>query len=93
MLQLVVVYPLHFLWANMLMISVVRCPFPDILSRGSVSCVRISQAGFVTHPGDLEDGVSALAEEGGGELDPAPPSVDVRLQVQFLRATEYLLPR
>ena len=50
----------------------------------------ISQAGLLTHPGDLEDGVSALAE--GGELDPAP-SVDVLLQVQFLMATEYLLPQ
>ena len=49
--------------------------------------------GRLTHPaGDLEDGVSALAEEGGGELDPAP-SADVRLQVQFLMATEYLLPQ
>ena len=54
---------------------------------------RISQAGFVTHPGDLEDGVSALAEGGEGELDPAAPSVDVLLQVQFLMATEYLLPQ
>ena len=54
--------------------------------------MRISQAGLLTHPGDLEDGVSALAEEGGGELDPAPSVDDVRLQVQFLMATEYLLP-
>ena len=66
------------------MIPVVRCPFPDILSG--------KFPGRLTHPaGDLEDGVSALAEEGGGELDPAP-SADVRLQVQFLMATEYLLP-
>ena len=68
-----------------------ECPFPDILSlvgHGRVSPLQ-DFPGRLTHLGDLEDGVSALAE--GGELDPA--SVDVLLQVQFLMATEYLLPQ